>query len=780
MLRVTDRYILREVVPPFLLSLLVLTFVLMLPAITQYAEELIAKGANTWTVLQIMGMLLPQALAVTIPMASLLGVLLGLGRLSSDREVVAFQACGISVLRICCPILLLGLASSAVTCYVQVFALPDANQKFRELAFPILARQAGGDVRPRVFYDGLPNTVLYVRDVATGDGSWGDVFMADVSDTGQSDVYLARQGKIILNANERRAEIVLRDGARHRVAPDAPGTYEVARFEQAVIGLDPEAVFPSSAPQRGFAELTTRQLFEEADRMRRAGLSPHQPIMWAHRKFSIPVACLVFGLIGVAVSSSRSRNGRFASFAVGMSVVFVYYILMYGSEALAKGGLLSPHVAMWSPNAVLGSLGVGLLAWRNGSVNEGVRLPAYREVVPRWASLTTEFLARQSRRLFGASKGTPFNMRTLDWYVTRSYLRVMLITTVGLLGVFYVSTFVDMSDKLFKGQARGSKFLEYFWYATPQFAYFAVPVACLIAALVTIGLLTKNSELTVMKACGVSLYRIAAPIVLVSLVWSGLLLGLEETILARANRRAEALNQEIRSGIPANRILDIVNRKWIVAEDGSIYHYLSYEPGSREVANLSIYEFKEQPWGLSKRTHVRRATFSDEWLGHDVWTRSFDFGDVPSPASPPATSPIALIAFGEQRLPWLEPPGYFESERSDAELMAFSELRAHIKELSGSGFDVIRLTVDLHRKLSFPFVTLILTLIAIPFAVTIGPSGALYSVGVGIIFAFTSWTTISVFAAVGSAGLLAPGLAAWAPNLLFGTSALYLILRART
>ena len=112
--------------------------------------------------------------------------------------------------------------------------------------------------------------------------------------------------------------------------------------------------------------------------------------------------------------------------------------------------------------------------------------------------------------------------------------------------------------------------------------------------------------------------------------------------------------------------------------------------------------------------------------------------------------------------------------------MTFGELQAHIQELSASGFDTARLAVELQRKAAFPFVTLILTLIAIPFAVTTGPRGALYGVGVGITLAFTYWITINVFAAIGSGGLLAPGLAAWAPNLLFGASALYLLLTVRT
>ena len=112
--------------------------------------------------------------------------------------------------------------------------------------------------------------------------------------------------------------------------------------------------------------------------------------------------------------------------------------------------------------------------------------------------------------------------------------------------------------------------------------------------------------------------------------------------------------------------------------------------------------------------------------------------------------------------------------------MNVRELDSYVNELRQSGFDVVQLVVDLHRKISFPFVTLILTLIAVPFAVTMGPRGALYGIGVGIALACSYWVVMSVFGAIGSAGMLAPILAAWAPNLLFGASATYFLLTVRT
>ena len=774
MLRIIDRYILREVIPPFLLSLFVFTFLLMIPPIMEVAEDLIAKGVDTITVLRIMATLIPQGLGITIPMALLLGVLMGLGRLSSDREAVALQACGVSIFRMLSPLLLLGVAASLATCYVLIFALPDANQAFREITFRTVASRAEGEVKPRVFYEDFPNVMLFVREVSTIGEGWGNVFLADMRKSDQPDIYVATQGQVILDDQARRVDIVLRGGTGHQVDPNDPTTYEVHAFDEIVIGLDSETVFPRAGPQRGYPELTIPQLQDEAVRMREMGISPHRPIMEVHRKFSIPVACLVFALIGLGLGVTSRKDGKLASFVLGIGVIFAYYVIMYGAESMAKGGLVSPHLAMWLPNIILGLFGAFLLIWRSGSVERRFVLPflSRRRHDPTEPSVSPA--KQRPRRGMSVPQTSMLNLNILDWYVAKLYLGIVLLSFVGLLGIFYISTFIDLSDKLLKGQTTGWRLLEYFWYATPQFTYFVLPIAALVATLVTVGLLTKTSELTVMKACGISLYRAALPIFLASLVWSGVLFGLGETILAPANRQAEALNWEIRSGVQRTRTMDVLNRKWIVAQNGSIYHYLFFEPDLDEIGDLSIYEFEGRPWGLSKRTFAKRAAFTDGWEARDVWVREF------GPSENREGDSISFASASEQALPFLEPPDYFETERPDAELMTFGQLQAHIQELSASGFDVVRLIVELHRKASFPFVTLILTLIAIPFAITTGPRGALYGVGIGISLAFTYWITINVFAAIGSGGLLAPSLAAWAPNLLFGASALYLLLTVRT
>ena len=164
-MRILDRYLVREIIPPFAISLLVLTFALMMPPILRNGEQLVAKGVAWPTVARVLWTLTPQALSITIPMALLVGILVALGRLSADREFVALQACGVSVFRVLRPIALLAIIGTAATAYETIIALPDANQTFREITFNIVASSAETDIKPRVFFSNFPNRILYVRDM---------------------------------------------------------------------------------------------------------------------------------------------------------------------------------------------------------------------------------------------------------------------------------------------------------------------------------------------------------------------------------------------------------------------------------------------------------------------------------------------------------------------------------------------------------------------------------------------------------------------------------------
>jgi LPS export ABC transporter permease LptG len=373
----------------------------------------------------------------------------------------------------------------------------------------------------------------------------------------------------------------------------------------------------------------------------------------------------------------------------------------------------------------------------------------------------------------------------LDLYVSRQYLSIFLLSFGALVGIFYISTLIDLADKLFGGVAPLGMLLRYFYFATPQFVYYIIPMAALVSTLVTVGLLTKNSELIVMRACGISLFRSALPLLLFALLFSVTLFELQEQVLADSNREAARLNGIIR-GYPM-QTFGVLDRRWIIGRSGDIYHYELFDPHANQFAKLSMYRVNESTWKLESLTYADRVALVKRpgadgapammWMAGGGWTREFSTAKATRRR---AEQPIVKYTPFTERAVSLEPPGYFKTDEPEADRMTYGQLKRYIVELRGSGYHVVPYVVQLNRKVAFPFVTLIMTLLAVPFAVTTGRSGAIYGIGAGIVLALVYWTMLSIFGALGAGGWISPALAAWAPNILFGAAAAYLLLTVRT
>ena len=240
---------------------------------------------------------------------------------------------------------------------------------------------------------------------------------------------------------------------------------------------------------------------------------------------------------------------------------------------------------------------------------------------------------------------------------------------------------------------------------------------------------------------------------------------LEQQILAVANQRADAIDSQIRGRA---RNLEPLNRQWVMGQQGDIYHYTYYDRARRSLSNLLVYHPAALGWRLDSELFTPRATFAGgHWSGVKGWQQ--DFTGRAHSWSAFAERPIAL-----------EPPEYFETTQPLADMMTVPELKHFINEQAASGFNVIPETIELQKKLAFPFVTVVMTLLAIPFGMTTGKRGTLYGIGIGIVMALSYWIVGGAFAAIGKAGLLDPIVAGWAPNILTAGSAVYLLLTART
>ena len=778
-MKILDRYIVRETLGPLLMALGIFTFLLAVRPVMEEAERLLAKSVPPQTIGILLAYLIPQALGITIPMALLAGLLMAFGRLSSDRETVALLACGVSFQRLLRPVLILSTVAAAATLWVMVVAIPTGNQRYTEITFSLLTQRMESEIQPRVFFEDFPNRVLYIQDVAPG-GGWGRVLIGDTSNPGRPSIQMARQGRLIIDRDKRLVDIVLIDGSRYIPgSPDSPdeGVYDLSRFGELTTGLDPNSVFPSPATIAGGPNnMTIPELRAKMAQKAEQGLSPHPEIIALQQKFSFPVACYVLALIALVVGMHTRREGKFAAFTVGIGVIFVYYAVMYMFENLAKSGHFPAVWARWVPNILIGAAGL-LMLWRHTRGTGSRLLPSFaplafwRRKPRRDVEVALPATRTRPRRVVVVVKLPEFSLprpTLLDLYVGGRYLRVLALTFSALMGLFYISTLIEVSERLLKGTATGGSLVAYMIFSTPEFVYFVIPIAVLLSVLVTMGILTKTSELTIMRACGISLYRAAAPLIVLGLLGSGVLFLVQEKMLARGRVQAEAISDQMRGRAP--RGSNVLTRRWMAGRSGQLYHYASFDPRAAQLSRLSTFEIDTESWRIAKQTFSPRARFRDGvWMADAGWVQTF-------PADgPPARSPLPAGP-----LEGIEPPGYFGTEVNNATNMSLPELKRYVADLESSGADAAPARVEYHRKIAFPLVAVIMTLLAVPFAVTTGRRGALYGIGLGIALSIAYWFILTMFGAMGTAGVLPPMLAAWAPNLFFAAGAGYLLLTVRT
>ena len=780
---ILDRYVAREIVPPTGLGLLLFTFVLLLDQITNLMKVLVSRGADLPTVVRAFVYLLPSIFSVTIPMAFLLGVLLAFGRLASDSEIVALRASGVSPGRLLRPVLALSVVATLLTFYVFGVLGPAANQAYREILFSLIVSRARTEMKPRVFTDDLvPGMVLFVSDIPAQTGEWRDLFVHDSRVPGKPRVILARSGQLVIDKARKSVGLELREGIMHSFEPADPGGgYVWESFQSGYFPLPFEELFPTIPLAKGDREMTMAELRTRVAALKGAG---KKRVEWGpydveyHKKMAIPAACVVFGLLGLGLSLGSKKEARSAAFALSIGVIFTYYVIIRLGEQAGDTGLVPPIVAMWAANVVLGAIAIALLVANHRAAAFDPLDPShYLALLPRIrrgprAERAPAAAARPRPRGVVVLRIPRWHVHLpsiLDRYIARTYVGHFVMVLVAFWSISVLVNFMDLFDDIQRNRIKGALVFHYYAFGTPAMVHLMAPVAVLIAVLITFGIMSRRNEITAMKAAGISVYRASAPMLALGTIVCLMMFGLSELILPSMNKVATQDRNVIKGRPPQSS--STLDRRWILGSDGRFYNYDYLEHGARggiTLYGLSIYDVDNTKWDLRSRLYAARAAWNG--VSYDLergWFRSFGTGP-------------SFHAFNETRVREIEPPSYFNQEERESDTLGFKELRRHIATLEKLGLDVTALRVQLHRKISFPVVTVIMTLIGIPFAFVVARRGALYGIAAAIVIAIFYWGCLAIFEALGSTALLPPMLASWAPNILFGAAGLYLMLTLET
>jgi lipopolysaccharide export system permease protein len=347
------RYIAKEVIVPTLLGLIIFTFILLMGRILKLVELVINKGVPAGEVARLFAYLLPSFLVITIPLAFLLGVLLGFARLSADSETIALKASGFSLYGMLKPVLALAVLASLITGYLTLQAGPAGNSAFRTQVFQIAAGRASAGFQPRIFNDEFDGLVLYVSDIQERSGILEGVFISDERVGSTPAVILARSGRVIPDRSALTLTLRLEDGTIHRRPTDKDhDTYQVIDFSTYDFNLSLGQQLPETPQRRKReSELTTSELQEARELADTPAARSLLTVEW-HRRLILPMAPLLFALIGVPLGIRSQRSGRGGGFATGLVVFLVYYLLFSFAETLAVEGGLNPVPIIWAPNVL--------------------------------------------------------------------------------------------------------------------------------------------------------------------------------------------------------------------------------------------------------------------------------------------------------------------------------------------------------------------------------------------------------------------------------------------
>ncbi len=777
-MRLIDRYICRQVFSHALLGLGIFTFVFFVPILVRLMD-LVVRHSGTGTTLGILFLCtLPGIFTFTLPMGVLVGVLIALGRMSADSELIAMSALGFGRRRLLVPIGALAVGATLITLCMTLWLGPLSVRTSRLLEDQLRTSQASFQVAPRVFDERFPHMVLYVNDVDSAATRWKGVFLVGTDTKGVSRLTLAEEAIVIADRAEGKLELHLRNGSVHEFSVHEPGNYSLSAFGQRDLPVETHNMETGPATEPSLPGRAMSTLLRER------GLGARDAAVEVQRRLAFPFACIAFALLAVPLGARPRRGGRAAGFLITLLLITAYYLTFTIGVGLARQGAIPVWIGIWSANVLTAALGLLLLPQLERMPGNSKWSEVFASVArwPIWkGSVGKAPTAPENNKAKNAAstRYNPFSRRKgragipqlIDIYLLRSFLYYFILLTVGFVLLFEVFTFFELLDDIAQHRTGLIDVINYFVYLASYLFYQLAPLAALVAVLVTLGVMTKNNELVAFKAAGVSLYRLSLPLLLAGLLLASALVVLDDTYLPYANQRQDALRNEIK-GRPAQTYYQPLGQ-WIFGETSKVYNYELFDPDKQLFGGLNVFELDPVTFAIKRRIFATRAHWDSQqsvWILESGWVRDFDRGQVSH------YKPFLADALKELN----EPPSYFNREVRQSYQMTWWELRQYIGDLRQAGFDVARLSVQLQKKLSFPLIAPIIILLAIPFSILVGTRGAVGGLATGVAIAIVYWALSALTEAMGSVGQLPPLLAGWAPDTIFGFLGLYFFLKMPT
>jgi LPS export ABC transporter permease LptG/LPS export ABC transporter permease LptF len=767
-MKIIDKYIIKELLPHFFIGLLAFTFLLLSSTIIELTAIIITKGINYSQLFLIISYSLPPLLVLTIPMALLLSLLVGLGRLSADFELIVMRNLGISSLRLFMPVLIFALICWASSSYFMINLTPKSNKAMVDLMYKILTTKVNAEIKPRVFYNDLPNITLYINDIGK-DLSWKNVFLIYKISPEKSRIILADKAYAKMDDKTQTMFINLYKGSWHE--NNEPGKYAYANFAYYQIPVKASFFLPPNRTFKSDREMTLSELSKEIE-TRKKNNSPYNAyaVEW-HKKFSIPFACIVFALFGFIFFIQQMRVNRFSGYSISIFIILLYYTFLIFGERFADEEYISPFLGAWAANIIFGTVTILFIFFHKMRTHIKSFIPSIKKIShAEPLKTTTAYPNKSNKEIYlriRIPKLSSLPSFIIDRYIIKEFLRYFIYAAMSFTIIFIIVEAFHLIDDLMKNKIPLRTLLNYLKYYSPNVLYLVIPLSSMTAVLVCLSILSRNNEIIAIKANGISLYRVALPIIFTGIIISLAEFAAQEYILPSTNKIANNLRREIK-GLPQISYSPNINN-WIFGEKNNIYNFAFAEQEKNLFYNFQIIEFKENSWDIKRRIYSQYASpINNLWYLHNV-----DIYSLVDGAFKYHKKDVLRIVLAENA-------DYFQSELKLPEQMSIFELYRYIKSLSKKGFDVTHLNVDFYHKPSFALASLIMILIGLPFSFSMGKKGALYGIGLSILFGIFYWAFMAFCKSLGYIGILPAFAAAWTPNIFLSIIAITLFLNIKT
>ncbi|MCS6803860.1 MAG: LptF/LptG family permease [Acidobacteriota bacterium] len=774
-------YVVKEVLPYFVLSLLFTTSIVTINELAQFSELFVKRNVPLGLTGTLLVSVIINVLVITIPLSLLIGIMIAFARLSSDNEIISLMATGISQVNLLIPLTTVSFGALLITGFLTFQGIPYATKTILAIQAQLALHEARTRVKSRIFDTRFENCMLYIEDVNRINDQWLGILISMESNTDQ--ILITGQKGVLETQDENRSVLHVFNGSIHRLeqATNQKYTYHTENFSSYHVRIDSTQKNTALDKLRENSSKSIKaasigSLLNYNNENKKLYLKAKVEL---HKRLLLPLSCLLFTPFALLLGLSRSGLTPAKGAIIAVLLASVYYFLLFIGEKLTLSETLPPFPAMWIGTIVLIASGVLAFNWkhliitrRNGfGITKALSFFntfAIGSVVTTRTSVSDREKQKQKR---GIIPGPPF-----DKYLISHFFVFYFLASAFLLSIYLTFTLFELSPDLVENNIHPAFLLRYLLLLIPQVLTQITAPCVLVASLITTSIIVRTNQVLALVTSGISVYRITLPL----FVGAALLLLMTFFTQAYVIPKTGPYQDNLRFYIKKGRFPTLVersllpqSRNWIYAGKNEIYHFSFFDQRTQSLRNLLVLEIEDRSnMVIKKRINAEVAKWNENaarWLLSNAVVWEF------------SNSQVTRETHYEQAVFDLSiSPDFLLKELPKPEFLTFNQLRSLTDNIQQGGYDVTEMRIALHRYIALPFSCVVMMLIGTSFGFTVGPRGVLVSAGSGVLLGVAFWLGLELFEKFGKYDYMPPSLSAWGMNIILGAIGIYGLFHTRT